>query len=46
VKVTEHVVTTTESKIAGLKVDDINFATNKTALVASEKAELDKLPSS
>jgi OOP family OmpA-OmpF porin len=43
VKVTEHVVTTTESKIAGLKVDDINFATNKTALVASEKAELDKL---
>ena len=30
VKVTEQVVTTTDNKIVGLKVDDINFATNET----------------
>jgi OOP family OmpA-OmpF porin len=43
VKVTEQVVTSTDTKIVGLKVNDINFATNKTDLVASDKAELDKV---
>ena len=43
VKVTEDVVTTTDTKIVGLKVDNINFATNKTELVAEDKAELDKV---
>jgi OOP family OmpA-OmpF porin len=43
VKVTDNVVTTTDTKIVGLKVDDINFATDKTALEAADKAELDKV---
>jgi OOP family OmpA-OmpF porin len=43
VKVTEHVVTTTDTKIVGLKVDNINFAFNETELAAKDKAELDKL---
>jgi len=43
VKVTEHVVTTTDKKIVGLKVNDINFATNKSELAAEDKADLDKL---
>lgn len=43
VKVTEQVVTTTDTKIVGLKVNDINFATNKADLVAQDKAELDKV---
>ena len=43
VKVTEHVVTTTDTKIVGLKVDNINFATNKTELAAEDKADLDKV---
>ncbi|MET0163415.1 MAG: OmpA family protein [Vicinamibacterales bacterium] len=43
VKVTEHVVTTTDKKIVGLKLNDINFATNKTALAAEDKADLDKV---
>ena len=43
VKVTEHVVTTTDKKIVGLKVDDINFANNETELSAKDKSELDEL---
>jgi len=43
VKVTEEVVTTTDSKIVGLKVNDINFATNKSDLAAADMAELDKV---
>ena len=43
VRVTEHVVTTTDKKIVGLKVDDINFANNETALSAKDKSELDEL---
>jgi OmpA-OmpF porin, OOP family len=43
VKVTEHVVTSTDKKIVGLKLNDINFATNKTALAAEDKADLDKV---
>ena len=43
VKVTEGVVTTTDTKIVGLKVDDINFATNKAELGAEDKADLDKV---
>jgi OOP family OmpA-OmpF porin len=43
VKATEHVVTTTDKKIVGLKVDNINFATNKTELAAEDKADLDKV---
>ena len=43
VRVTEQVVTTTDTKIVGLKVDDINFAFNKTELVDKDKAELDEL---
>jgi len=43
VKVTEHVVTTTETKLAGLKVDNINFAHNETALADKDKQELDKV---
>ncbi|WP_457096070.1 OmpA family protein [Lysobacter sp. P5_B9] len=43
VKVTDQVVTSTDTKIVGLKVDDINFATNKTALAAEDKADLDKV---
>jgi len=43
VKVTEEVVTTTEKKIVGVKVDDINYPTNEKDLSAEEKANLDKL---
>lgn len=43
VKVTEHVVTTTDTKVVGLKLDNINFATNKTELAAEDKADLDKV---
>jgi OOP family OmpA-OmpF porin len=43
VKVTEEVVTTTDTKIIGLKINDINFATDKTALVAEDKADLDNV---
>jgi len=43
VKATEHVVTSTDTKVVGLKVDNINFATNKTELVAEDKADLDKV---
>ncbi|UNK50797.1 OmpA family protein [Lysobacter sp. S4-A87] len=43
VKVTENVVTTTDTKIVGLKADNINFAFNETALADKDKAELDKV---
>lgn len=43
VKATEEVVTTTDTKVVGLKVDDLNFATNKTDLTAEDKADLDKV---
>ena len=43
VRVTENVVTSTDKKIVGLKVDDINFATNKSALEATDKSELDEV---
>jgi OmpA-OmpF porin, OOP family len=43
VKVTEDVVTTTDTKVVGLKIDNINFDTNKTDLAAKDKAELDKV---
>jgi len=43
VKVTEHVVTSTTTKIIGLKVDHLNFTFNGTELAANDKAELDKV---
>jgi outer membrane protein OmpA-like peptidoglycan-associated protein len=43
VKVTEHVVTTTDTKIIGLKVDNMNFTFNGTELAAKDQGELDKL---
>ena len=43
VKVTEHVVTTTRTKIVGLKADHTNFTFNGTALADEDKAELDKV---
>jgi len=43
VRVTDHVVTTTDTKVVGLKVDNINFATNKTDLSAEDRADLDKV---
>jgi OOP family OmpA-OmpF porin len=43
VNVTEEVVTTTDTKVVGLKVNDINFATNKATLTADDKADLDKV---
>jgi len=43
VKVTENVVTTTETKLAGLKVDNINFAFNESELSAKDQSELDAL---
>jgi outer membrane protein OmpA-like peptidoglycan-associated protein len=43
VKRTEAVETTTEKKLAGLKVDDINFATNETKLSDKDKGELDQV---
>ena len=43
VKVTEQVVTTTETKLAGLKVNDINFAFNKTDAGRQGQGELDKV---
>ena len=42
-KVTEHVVTTTQTKIVGLKADHLNFTFNGTALADADKAELDKV---
>src|SRR6476659_685030 len=46
VKATEHVVTTTDTKIVGLKVDNINFATNKSELAPEDKTDLDKVAES
>jgi OOP family OmpA-OmpF porin len=43
VRATEEVVTTVETRIAGLKVDDINFGFDKTELTAKDKSELDEL---
>jgi OOP family OmpA-OmpF porin len=43
VKVTEHVVTSTTTKLVGLKVDHMNFTFNGTELGANDKAELDKV---
>ena len=43
VKVTEHVVTTTDKKITGVALDSINVPTNEKELSASQKAQLDKL---
>jgi outer membrane protein OmpA-like peptidoglycan-associated protein len=43
VRVTEEVVTTTEEKIVGFKVDDINYPTNEKDLSPEEKANLDRL---
>jgi OOP family OmpA-OmpF porin len=43
VRVTENVVTATDKKIVGLKVDNINFATNKSALESTDKSELDEV---
>lgn len=43
VLVTEDIVTTTEKKIVGLKVDDINFAFDESELNAKDKSELDEL---
>jgi outer membrane protein OmpA-like peptidoglycan-associated protein len=43
VKVTEHVVTTTTTKIIGLKADHMNFTFNGTALADKDKAELDQV---
>ena len=43
VRVTEDVVTSTEKRIAGLKVNNINFAFDETKLSDKDKAELDEL---
>jgi OOP family OmpA-OmpF porin len=43
VKVTEHVVTTTTTKLVGLKADHMNFRFNGTELAADDKAELDQV---
>lgn len=43
VRATEAVVTTTETRIVGLEVDNINFDFNKTELSAKDKSELDEL---
>jgi OOP family OmpA-OmpF porin len=43
VKVTEDIVTSTESKIVGLKVNNIHFATDESTLSDADKAELDEL---
>ena len=43
VKLTLDVVPTTETKIVGLKADDVNFTFNGTTLAAADKAELDKV---
>ena len=43
VKVTEHVVTSTTTKLAGLKADHMNFTFDGTELAAKDKAELDKV---
>jgi len=40
---TEEVVTTTQLRVAGLAVDDINFGFDKTELSAKDKSELDEL---
>ena len=43
VKVTEHVVTTTEKKIVGAKLNMVNFTFDGTELDAEDKAKLDQL---
>jgi outer membrane protein OmpA-like peptidoglycan-associated protein len=43
VKVTEHVVTSTTTKLVGLKADHMNFTFNGTELAANDKAELDQV---
>ena len=43
VKVTEHVVTSTTTKLVGLKVDHMNFTFNGTELAANDTAELDQV---
>ena len=43
VRATETVVTTMQTRIAGLEVDDINFAFDKSELTAKDKSELDEL---
>jgi len=43
VKVTEHVETSSEKKIVGVKVNDIKFPFNEKELSAEDKANLDKL---
>ncbi len=43
VKATEHVVTTTTTKITGLKVDHMNFTFNGTELADKDKGELDQV---
>jgi OOP family OmpA-OmpF porin len=44
VKVTEHIVTTTSTKVVGAKMDS-NFTFNGTELSATEKGDLDKVAS-
>lgn len=43
VRATENVITTTESRIAGVEVKNIAFGFDKTDLNATDKAELDEL---
>jgi OOP family OmpA-OmpF porin len=43
VRATDEVVTTMETRIAGLKVDNIHFAFDKSELSATDKGELDEL---
>jgi OOP family OmpA-OmpF porin len=43
VRATEEIVTTTETKITGLKVDNMNFAFDKFELSDHDKSELDEL---
>ena len=42
-KVTEHVVTSTQTKIIGLKADHMNFTFAGATLADNDKAELDKV---
>jgi OOP family OmpA-OmpF porin len=43
VRATEEIVTTTETKITGLKVDNMNFGFDKSELTDHDKSELDEL---
>jgi OOP family OmpA-OmpF porin len=43
VKVTENIVTTTDKKVVGLKVDNMNFEFDESVLQDKDKAELDEL---